>query len=72
MYIDTNPKSKAQIKRDLAAGVTMRVFQPNCMFGEVTNDMVNGTVTVEGPHYPQPHRWYGQATVKNGIVVAIK
>lgn len=70
MYIDTNPKSKAQIKRDIKAGVVMRVFQPNNMFGIVPPQ--NGTVTVEGPHFPKPHRWYGQATLKDGIVVAIK
>jgi len=70
MYIDTNPKSKAQIKRDIAAGVVMTAFQPNNMFGVVAPQ--NGTVTVEGPHFPKAHTWYGQATIKDGKVVAIK
>jgi hypothetical protein len=70
VYINTNPKSKAQIKRDIKAGKVMRVFQPNNMFG--TTPPENGVVTVEGPHYPKPHRWYGQATLKDGVVVAIK
>lgn len=32
----------------------------------------NGTETVEGPHFPEPHRWYAQVEVKNGIVVGVK
>ena len=32
----------------------------------------NGTEYVEGPHYPQPHRWYAQVTVEDGIVVRVK
>jgi hypothetical protein len=29
------------------------------------------TVTFEGPHYPQPHRFYGRATVVDGRVVKV-
>lgn len=25
-----------------------------------------------GPHYPQPHRWYGQGKLKDGYLVSIK
>ena len=32
----------------------------------------NGTEFVEGPHYPEPHKWYAQVTVKDGIVVKVK
>jgi hypothetical protein len=32
----------------------------------------NGWETVEGPHYPQPHRWYAQVEVKDGIVIKVK
>lgn len=32
----------------------------------------NGTEYVEGPHFPEPHRWYAQVEVKNGIVVGVK
>lgn len=70
MYINTNPKSKAQIKRDIKSGVAMRVYQPNDMFN--TTPPQNGTVAVEGPHFPKPHKWYGTATLEDGVVVAIK
>jgi hypothetical protein len=29
-------------------------------------------VTLEGPHYPQPHRWYAEATVRDGVIVKVK
>ena len=31
----------------------------------------NGTESVEGPHYPQPHTWYAQVTLKDGVVVKV-
>lgn len=70
MYVSPNFPSKAAIKRAIAAGETITVFQPNNIFGIVPPE--NGTVTVEGPHYPKPHRWYGKATLKDGKVVNIK
>lgn len=71
MYISPNLSSKAAIKRAIKAGDTLTVFQPNRMAFHPPTP-TNGTVTVEGPHYPKPHRWYGQATLKDGKVVAIK
>jgi len=32
----------------------------------------NGTITLEGPHYPEPHRWYAQAEVVDGVIVKVK
>jgi hypothetical protein len=32
----------------------------------------NGSETVEGPHFPEPHRWYASVQVKDGIVVSVK
>lgn len=32
----------------------------------------NGTGVVEGPHFPQAHRFYVQVTVKDGVVVKAK
>lgn len=31
-----------------------------------------GTVYLEGPHYPQPHKWYATAVMENGIVKKVK
>lgn len=66
MYVTGNPKTKAELKRRLAAGEQFRVFAPG--LGTVPH---NGTCSVEGPHYPQPHRWYGTVTIVNGIVTKV-
>ena len=54
------------------AGLTprpVRYYQPGPFGG---NEPTDGTICLEGPHFPAPHTWYAQATVKNGIVVAVK
>lgn len=49
------------------AAAPVRVFSPG-MFPAKTN----GWESVEGPHYPQPHTWYAEVEVKNGVVVKVK
>jgi hypothetical protein len=66
-YTDRNFKSKAELKRALAAGERITYHKPG--LGEWKAD---GTIFLEGPHYPEPHRWYAQAEAKNGVVVAVK
>lgn len=68
MYVSPNFKSKAEMKRALAAGEKVTVWNPG-PFGTPKND---GIETVEGPHFPKPHAWYGQVTVKDGFVVSVK
>lgn len=46
------------------------VYQPNDMFGTKIPD--NGTVYLEGPHYPKPHTWYAEGTMKNGKLISVK
>lgn len=69
MYCVTNYPTKAAVKRAIAKhGHAGEVFQPG--LGPDAPD--DGTVTVEGPHYPKPHNWYGVATLNNGQIVGIK
>lgn len=70
MYTTTNYKTKADIKRALLEGKKITVFQPNDMFS-ITHNLRIGThdISLEGPHSPQPHRWYAEATVVNGYIV---
>ena len=69
MYCVTNYPSKAAVRRAIEEhGDAGEVFQP----GIGPEVPANGTVTVEGPHYPQPHRWYGTATLADGRIVGIK
>lgn len=58
MYTEINFKNKAELKRAVARGDRIRVFQPNDMFNSPT---ANRSVSLEGPHYPEPHKWYAMA-----------
>lgn len=68
-YTVKNYKTKKELKADVAAGVKVTCYQPNDMRGVLPD---NGRVYLEGPHSPQPHTWYAQAEVKDGIVIKIK
>ena len=64
MYTVKNFKTKKALKDAIAAGDKVSVFQPNSdLFGGSSNPKPGGTVTLEGPHYPQPHAWYAQAVL---------
>lgn len=32
----------------------------------------DGPVYLEGPHYPEPHKWYLAGTAKDGKLVSLK
>lgn len=68
-YTEFNYKTKKAVKEALKAGKVIRVYQPNGdLFGI---GPLNGKVYLEGPHYPEPHRWYAQGEVINGILTKI-
>lgn len=59
-YVSPNIKSKAALKRAIAASERVTVYQPGGMFPLT---VTNGRVSVEGPHYPAPHSWYAVVAV---------
>ena len=67
MYTTTNFKSKKALKEAVAKGETVTLFAPG-----LGAPPTNGTCAVEGPHYPEPHKWYAEVTVKDGKVVKVK
>ena len=67
MYVSPNFKTKKALKEAIAAGKQVDYYQPG--MGTCPRD---GTITVEGPHYPEPHRWYAQCTVREGKIVSVK
>lgn len=69
MYTKRNFKTKKALKEAIANGEQISVYQPG-PFG--VTDPSDGTVFLEGPHYPEPHRWYATGTLKDGILVAVK
>ena len=69
MYTSINYRTKKALKEAVAAGTRVTVYQPNDLFGANTKE---GRVALEGPHYPQPHRWYAEAWLEDGVVVRVK
>jgi hypothetical protein len=73
MYTDVNFTTKKALKDAVTAGRRVGVYQPNDMFGNTAKVQAGEhRVTLEGPHYPQPHRWYAEATVRDGVIVKVK
>jgi hypothetical protein len=70
MYVETNYQSKKALKKAVSAGVQLGVYQPNNFMN--TPRPENGTCAVEGPWYPQAHKWYATVTLKNGFIVSVK
>ena len=66
-YVSPNFKTKKALKEAISAGTDVDVFQPG--LGTIPHD---GTVFLEGPHYPAPHSWYATGTMKNGKLVSAK
>ena len=66
MYARPNFKSKKELKEALKAGRKIEVFSPGPFPAPS-----NGRVALEGPWYPEPHRWYASVEVKDGYVVKI-
>jgi len=69
MYTRENFKTKKALKEAIAAGRKIGYWQPGPFGG---NEPLDGTIFLEGPHYPEPHRWYASAVVENGYIVKVK
>lgn len=69
MYTVINFKTKKSLKEAVENGEKIEVYQPG-PFGN--GNPINGKVALEGPHYPEPHRWYASAVIENSVVVSVK
>jgi len=67
MYTTINFKTKKELKTAVTSGKEVTYYQPG--LGETP---LEGTIYVEGPHYPQPHKWYAECRVTNGKIVSVK
>ncbi len=79
MYTTKNFKSKKALKEAVQAYLTLSPIDGQRGHIAVTCYSPgpfpcpdNGRIYLEGPHYPEPHRWYASATIKDGIVIAVK
>ena len=68
MYVSPDYKTKKELKAAVAEGTFVDVYSPGGL-GTVPH---NGTVYLEGPHYPKPHTWYAQGKMVEGKLVSIK
>ena len=66
-YVNPNFKTKKALREALERNERVTVFQPG--LGTVP---VNGTIDLEGPHYPEPHRWYASGEIVNGRLAKIR
>jgi len=67
-YTCENFRTKKALKEALASGRRVYVYQP----GPYGPDVKDGACALEGPHFPEPHKWYARAVVKDGSVVSVK
>lgn len=66
-YVSPNFKTKKALKEAIASGKSVLVYQPG--LGSVPT---SGTVYLEGPHYPEPHKWYAEGKIENGRLINVK
>jgi hypothetical protein len=66
-YVNPNFKTKKQLKQALEQGMNIQVYNPGLGYPIPKN----GSVALEGPHYPEPHRWYATGTLKEGKLVKV-
>jgi len=66
-YVNPNFKTKKALREALKEGKLVTVFQPG--LGSVP---INGTIALEGPHFPEPHKWYARGTMADGKLVSVK
>ena len=84
MYTEKNFRTKKELKlavqayTEYQAGNTegfvrppnpVTYFQPGPFGG---NEPKDGTFCCEGPHYPEPHKWYATCTAKDGVIIKVK
>ena len=69
MYTTKDYKTKKALKQAVANGDIVTYYQPGPFGG---NEIREGTICVEGPHYPEPHRWYASCKVIDGRIVGVK
>jgi len=70
-YVNPNFKTKAELKKALKNGETVACFEPG-IGGQPNGTAPDGVAFVEGPHYPEPHRWYASVLAKDGKVVKVR
>jgi len=67
MYVEPNFRTAKALREAVMQGKRVSAFSPGPF--PCPKD---GWIAVEGPHYPEPHKWYAQVEVREGLVVGVK
>jgi len=67
MYTEIDFQTKKALKEAVARGDKVMAYQPGGVFPGTST----GTDTIEGPHYPKPHKWYARVRLENYQVVKV-
>jgi hypothetical protein len=73
VYTHRNFRTKKDLKEAVkrnqeGRGPGITYYQSGPFGGKCPTD---GTIFLEGPHYPKPHKWYAEAEVKDGVIVKV-
>ena len=68
MYTRFNFKTKKALREAVKADLIVAYYQPGPFGG---NEPADGTIYLEGPHFPAAHTWYAQAVVKGGRIIKV-
>ena len=66
MYCTHNFKNKKVLKEAVAKGDQVSIFSPG-----PSPCPSSGRIALEGPHYPEPHKWYAEVEVKDSVIQRI-
>lgn len=62
MYTTTNFRTKKALVERFETGKELYVYQPGPFGMQAEGRGEITTCYLEGPHYPEPHKWYAQGT----------
>lgn len=70
MYTRRNFRTKAALRLAVTNGLRVEIYNPG---EEVTGIAApaNGIAYIDGPHAPEPHRWYARVELLDGRVVRV-
>ena len=67
-YVNPDYKTKKAFKQAVKDGIKHKAH----IHGSVFSCVQNGEESIEGPHYPKPHTWYAEVTMKDGWITKVK
>ena len=66
-YASINFRTKKAFREAVERGEVVTLYEPG-----LGTPPTNGRAWVEGPWYPEPHRWYAEVEVVAGRVVKVR